>query len=316
MKWHLALPAACCFLLSGFPASGQDEPALRAVIIGSGSPQYNAERNGPGVMIEYGEVRILVDAGNGTQAELHSLNIPIRSLDGVLFTHHHLDHNEEFVPVFIQALLGGNTFTLAGPSPMRAMTESTLALYDADIAYRLGRRGRKVQDVRDSFTLNELSGGETFSISDVAVRSASVQHTIAATAYRFDAGGRSIVVSGDLVYSSSLPELAQGADVLIIDSGGTIKKGEGARQPPAQRGASSERTGRSGTAGPGGRVRAHVTLEETARMAREAGVRVLVLTHFTTGANDEAATIAALRDGGFAGKVIFAEDSMVLGSGD
>ena len=53
-----------------------------------------------------------------------------------------------------------------------------------------------------------------------------MNHTIATAAYRFDAGGRSIVVSGDLTYSALLSKLAKGADYLIIDSGGTIKFGQ------------------------------------------------------------------------------------------
>lgn len=308
MKWYLALSAACCFILPSLPASGQDEPALRAVIIGSGSPQYNAERNGPSVLIEYGDVHILVDAGNGTQAGLSAANRPIRDLDAIVFTHHHLDHNEEFIPIFIQTLLGGNPFHIVGPTPMQAMVDGVLSLYKEDISYRLGRRGRTLSDVEGGVSVTESVGGEAFAIGAIAVRTAKVEHTIAANAYRFDAGGQSIVVSGDLVYSPSLSELAKGADILIIDSGGTVKQnqaqtgGERRRQGAGQGGAGQGR---------GGRVRAHVNLAETAQMAQDAGVDTIVLTHFTVGTNDEAATIAELRKG-YSGKIIFAVDQMIV----
>ncbi len=44
--------------------------------------------------------------GNGTQANLNKLGVNIRKLSALFFTHHHLDHNEEFVPIFIRSLLG------------------------------------------------------------------------------------------------------------------------------------------------------------------------------------------------------------------
>lgn len=305
------------------PASAQttaDQSKLSAIILGSGSPQYNPERAGPSVLITYGDTKIIIDTGNGAQASLNETDVPIRELDGLFFTHHHLDHNEEFIPIFIRSLLGGNAFQLAGPTPMTAMVDNTLTLYKEDIEYRMRRSGRTLADVQGNYAIKELVGGESWTVGDVKITTAKVNHTIATTAYRFDAGGQSIVISGDLVYSASLSELAKGADYLIIDSGGTIRsggtqaRGQG-RQQQAQgqrRGQGQSGQGRTGRGGNGGgRERAHVTLEETARMASEAGVKNLVLTHFTAGEIDEAATTAELRKG-YAGTIIFAEDLMQL----
>lgn len=311
------------------PVSAQtvtDQSKLSAIILGSGSPQYNPDRAGPSVLISYGDTKIIVDTGNGAQASLNEVNVPIRDLDGLFFTHHHLDHNEEFIPIFIRSLLGGNAFQLAGPTPMTAMVDSTLTLYKDDIEYRMRRSGRTLTDVKSNYVIKELVGGESFTLGDIQITTAKVNHTIATTAYRFDAGGQSIVISGDLIYSASLSELAKGADYLIIDSGGAIRSSgaqrRGQRQQQGQgrgRGqAGQDRTGRRQGGGQtgrggngGGRERAHVTLEETARMANEAGVKNLVMTHFTAGEIDEAATIAELSKG-YSGPVIFAEDLMQL----
>lgn len=130
---------------------------------------------------------------------------------------------------------------------------------------------------------------------------------------RVDANGRSIVISGDLIYSESLSQLAKGADVLIIDSGGTIMAGGGERRGQG-RGANQGRRGGAvggGGGGAGNGQRAHVNLAETARMASEAGVRKLVLTHFTPGEVDEAATTAELRKG-YAGEIVFATDGLKI----
>ncbi len=355
-KWLLLVGLLHSFALC---AQSSSSTALSAVIIGSGSPQFDVNRAGPSVLVRMGETEILVDIGNGTQAQLERIGVPIKNLDGLLFTHHHLDHNEEFIPVFIRALLGNNRFTLAGPTPMRKMTDATLELYKKDIEYRMRRSGRVLSNVVRNVTVSELTGGESFAIGGIKVSTAKVNHTIETTAFRFDAGGHSIVVSGDLTYSSSLSALAKNADYLIIDSGGTVKAGQGARLRPLTQVQSrptslAEQTARqtslaeqaarqtslaeqaarqtsraqeiSGTASRqrarnrqvsssgavnGNQNRAHVTLEETARMASEAKVKAIVLTHFTPGEIDEPATIAKLRKG-YAGEILFAHDRMII----
>lgn len=309
------------FLVPAYAQTAADQSKLSAVILGSGSPQFNPDRAGPSVLISYGDTKIIVDTGNGAQAGLNEANVPIRDLDGLFFTHHHLDHNEEFIPIFIRSLLGGNEFQLAGPAPMVAMVDSTLTIYKEDIEYRMRRSGRTLADVQGNYAIKELAGGESFTLGDIKITTAKVNHTIATTAYRFDAGGQSIVISGDLTYSASLSELAKGADYLIIDSGGTIRSGgtqqrrgqgqQGQGQRRGQRQDGQARSGRGQGGNGGRRERAHVTLEETARMASEAGVKNLVMTHFTAGTIDEAATSAELRKG-YSGPIIFAEDLMQL----
>ena len=100
-------------------AQNTTNDGLSAVIIGSGSPQYNAERAGASVLIRYKDQNILVDMGNGAQANLNKINFNFNKLDGIFITHHHLDHNEEFTPVFIQTLLAGNKFQVVGPTPTK-----------------------------------------------------------------------------------------------------------------------------------------------------------------------------------------------------
>ena len=109
---HLAL---LLFFLGTQLFAQENNEHLTATIIGSGSPKYNTERSGPSVLISYKNTQILVDMGNGTQANLDKNNTRIRNLDALLFTHHHLDHNEEFAPIFIQTLLGGQKTIIAGP---------------------------------------------------------------------------------------------------------------------------------------------------------------------------------------------------------
>jgi len=311
------------FIVAGFTvvfmlgASAQEKLSeqnlLKATIIGSGSPQFNHDRAGPAVLIQHDDFDILVDTGNGTQAHLNTLGIKIKQIDGLFYTHHHLDHNEEFIPIFIRSLLGDNKFKLVGPPPMVAMSQSVLKLYETDIEYRMRRSRRILNDVVDNYETIETSDESQFSIGKIDVRTTKVNHTIDTIAYRFDVDGYSVVISGDLSYSESLIKLAKNADVLIIDSGGTIKKNPKSKRKGGNKNNNKSAHGKSGTKR-NGHQRAHVTLDETAKMAAGANVKKLVLTHFTTGENDEVATIAELRKE-YKGEIVFATDLMIVTDG-
>ena len=297
MRSYFLLIALC--LSINFPLlSQQNTNQLTATIIGSGSPKFNTERAGPSVLISYKNTNILVDMGNGTQANLNKNNTKVRSLDGLLFTHHHLDHNEEFTPIFIQSLLGGNKVTISGPAPTITMVNNILDTYEEDINYRLSKSGRNLKSAIKNSTYTDLKGNESFTIGDIKITTTPVNHTITTLAYRFEAGNQSIVISGDLTYSKSLSVLAKNADYLIMDSGGAIELGKKARPNGSQ-------NNRKNT------QKAHVNLAESSLMAKEANVKNVVLTHFNFTDIDEAATTAEMRKN-YKGNVLFAKDLMKI----
>ena len=274
---------------------------LTATIIGSGSPKYNTERSGPSVLISYQNTQILVDMGNGTQANLDKNNTKIRNIDALLFTHHHLDHNEEFAPIFIQTLLGGQQTTIAGPKETTSIINNILAIYKEDIAYRLSKSGRTLNDVKANYTAKNLTGSNTFKIGDIKISYTPVNHTIATLAYRFDVGNESIVISGDLTYSESLPILAKNANYLIIDSGGAIQLGSKRNANKGKRNKNGNKT----------KQKAHVNLSESSQMAKESNVKNLVLTHFVATNIDKDATSSEIKKN-YSGTIIYAEDLMNL----
>ncbi|SDH88421.1 MBL fold metallo-hydrolase [Winogradskyella thalassocola] len=298
MKNHWVL--VLLFLGTQLFAQKNNSP-LTATIIGSGSPKYNTERSGPSVLISYKNTQILVDMGNGTQANLDKIDIKINDIDGLLFTHHHLDHNEELAPIFIQSLLGGNNTIIAGPEQTTSIIDHILSIYKEDIDYRLSKSGRTLSDVTSKYEAKNLTGNNTFQIGDITVSYTLVNHTIATLAYRFDAGDTSIVISGDLTYSESLPILAKNADYLIMDSGGAIAL-------------DSKRKGtKTNGKNKGSKENAHVNLAESSQMAKVANVKTLVLTHFNVTDIDENATTAELRKN-YLGNIIYGEDLMTLPS--
>ena len=281
---------------------------LTATIIGSGSPKYNENRASASVLISAGDTQILVDMGNGTQANLYKLRINTRKLSGLFFTHHHLDHNEEFVPLFIRSLLGQHKFKIIGPPNTVKLTKANLDLYAEDISYRLGKTERTLSDRQQAFDVRDIQGGESFDIDDIHVSTIKVPHTIHAIAYRFDYNDQSIVVTGDLTYSEELPELAKDADFMIIDSGGMIMtdgKGKKRGIKSFRQKYASDKSKKSS------RPRAHLSLADSSLLAKKAEVKNLVYTHFSSGEINQEASLEEIRKN-YSGNVIFGKDLMII----
>lgn len=292
------------FILGSLFASATNAEQLTATIIGSGSPQYDENRGSASVLISAGDTKILVDMGNGTQATLHELGTRISDISALVFTHHHLDHNEEFVPILIQELLGRDDFSIVGPPDTTKFTDVNIDLYGEDISYRLSKSNRTIAERKDSYEVTDIQGGESFNIGDVNVSTVEVPHTIHTIAYRFDYNGESIVVTGDLTYTDDLPPLAKNADFMIIDSGGMVMTG-------GKRGGGKKGGGKKGDGSKGKRQPAHLNLADSSLLAKKSNVKNLVYTHFTPGTVNEEASLKKIREN-YTGNVIFGEDLMVI----
>jgi ribonuclease Z len=60
--------------------------------LGTSASVPSAERNHPGLLVEAGSQRILIDCGEGTQRQLLRSGAGFRRLDRLLLTHGHFDH--------------------------------------------------------------------------------------------------------------------------------------------------------------------------------------------------------------------------------
>jgi ribonuclease Z len=108
-------------------------------------------------------------------------------------------------------------------------------------------------------------------ITAVAVEHAPIRP---AYGYRFDFGGRSVVVSGDTVKDANLVALARGADVLVHEAQ--------ANHLVALLAEEARRSGRDRIAKILGDIPSyHTSPEQAAEVANEAGVKLLVLYHLT-----------------------------------
>jgi ribonuclease BN (tRNA processing enzyme) len=240
-----------------------------------------------------GETAVLVDCGDGAIRQLLRAGFEPAEVTNVFFTHLHSDHTLGYGAFVLGGWPRGRPeLRVWGPEGTGHFHRQLFgSIYAADIAYRLslGQPGDGLTDTR----LTEIGDGWRGEVGAVRVRAALGIHSFPNLAYRFEYGGRSVVISGDTVYTPNLVELARGADLLVQDA--TI-----APSPLF----TSERASRVFE-----RAKAHHTSPEDAgRIAREAGVRTLVLSHLLPGV--EPADLLARAHSEFDGRVIVGEDLM------
>jgi ribonuclease BN (tRNA processing enzyme) len=212
----------------------------------------------------------VVDCGNGVARQLVFAGLPLPMLRHVFITHHHSDHNADYGNLMWLAWTAGlrTRVDTWGPPPLERMTQLFFEMNAYDINTRIADEGRV--PLVPLVHVHELSqGGPVMQDDNVKVTAALVHHppVVPSFGYRFDASDRSIVISGDTAPSDNLIELARGADVLVHDA--LYVPGVDrlvARVPNA---AALKKSIMSH----------HTTAEDAGRVAKAAGVKMLVLSH-------------------------------------
>jgi ribonuclease BN (tRNA processing enzyme) len=243
----------------------------RLILLGTaGGPTPKKTRSGPSQIIVIGDRGYVIDCGDGVARQMMTAGV-FRTLRHVFITHHHSDHNADYGTLLL--LAWGDALRTPvdtwGPPPLARMTDLFLEMSAADLSVREKDEGRP--PLRPLIHPHEVRRGGLVMKDDlVTVTCAVVDHPLVplALAYRFDCPDRSIVVSGDTRRSANLIALAKGADVLVHE----------ALYLPGAPGA------------PGSALRKHVVdshtpVDEVGRIAAEAGVKTLVLSHFVPAEN-------------------------------
>jgi ribonuclease BN (tRNA processing enzyme) len=270
------------------------------ILLGTaGGPTPKKTRSGPSQIIVVGDRGYVVDCGDGVARQMMIAGV-FRTLRHVFITHHHSDHNADYGALLLLAW-GDNLKTPVdtwGPPPIARMTRLFFEMNEADLSVREKDEGRP--PLRPLIHAHELRrGGLVMKDDRVTVTCAVVDHPLVplALAYRFDCPDRSIVISGDTRRSEALIRLARGADVLVHET----------LYLPGAPGA------------PGSALRKHVVdshtaVEEVGRIAQEAGVKTLVLSHFVPAENPPVSDEQWLHGAGvhFRGRIVVGRDLMEL----
>lgn len=261
---------------------------MKLVFLGTGVPVPNPQRMSSSILIEVGASKILFDCGYGACRRLLEAGYRISDVDHLFFTHHHSDHNMDFAYLAISSWRQGRWHELMvfGPRGTRAFCDALLkAAFAPDIRWRktIWKKGVR-EDVL--VRVQEIDEGEIVSGKDWKVTALGVPHppVPCAFAYRIAAAGKSVVLSGDTIYHPPLARFARGADLLVHEV------------------MTPEEDSRSHTG--------HTGPEDVGKIARDAGVPKVVLTHLRSSEDPERLRREVSTN--YQGEILIAEDLLSL----
>jgi len=246
---------------------------MRLTVLGSGTNVHPA-RAAAGYLVETDQL-LLFDFGPRTLMNLIKVGADRHRLRHIFFTHHHTDHFADFLTFFFDAVVHAK---LVAPRP-------GLTIYGPRGTRRLFGTLLKVIPgfSRTPFpiTITELVD-RTIRIGRTRVTAGTVRHSrsLHCQGYRVAHDGAVFTYSGDSEYCAGLVALCEGADVAVLDC-----------SFPTQR--------------PGAN---HMHAGDCGRVAREAGVKRLVLSHFYPMA--ERYDVVAQAGRTFGGRITMARDRM------
>ena len=292
----LALLCLLCPSIPALCATGCGQHGIALQVLGSGGPELDDGRASSGYLVwRDGRALALIDLGPGSLLHYEASGAKLADLQVILLSHLHVDHSAD-----LPALIKGSFFTdrrtdlpLYGPSGntlMPATVDFVQALFgdgrgafrylsgylSGDEAYRLLPHDVPLDERTPITVLDDAR----FRLSAVPVHHGPVP----ALAWRVDIGGRSLVFSGDMNGDyRTLPLLAKGADLLV-----------------AHNAVPEEATGVA--------RRLHMPPSVIGRIAAQAGVRSLVLSHRMNRTLGREADTERLIRASYAGPLAFAED--------
>ncbi len=294
----------------------------KVVLLGTaGGPLPSPTRSGIASAVVVGERVLLVDCGSGVTRQLRRARL-LKQLDCVFLTHLHSDHDCDYFNLFLLGwpiLQWNPPVRVFGPGPaggraalprdpdgvappaLVSPENPTPGLHDLtalqarahayDMNVRMRDAGRadlaRLIDAREITFPPGLGAAGPDRVApamepllvheddDVRVSAVLVQHApvFPSFAFRFDTAAGSVVVSGDTAPSTNLVTLARGADVLIHEVFDDSRDDDPSGEPLSWQEEQQQQH----------LLSSHTPLSAVGRVATDAGVARLVLTHFVPG---------------------------------
>ena len=201
---------------------------FKIVLLGTGGPRPDPNRNATTTLIRLGDENILFDAGRGVVLQLVKAGVPLDRVGPVFITHHHYDHIGDLYDVMLATWMHGRRTPLMiyGPPDTRRIAEAMLTqVFEKDWQWRsMGEPafgGWKPVVIEDASPGLVLDTGTWKISADIVEHGdglgfpASFLRRWTCYGYRFEARGKVITISGDTVDCAGLQRLAAGADVLV-----------------------------------------------------------------------------------------------------
>jgi ribonuclease BN (tRNA processing enzyme) len=275
---------------------------MRLTLLGTGNPRPNPRRAGPSQHISVGGASLLVDCGSGVVRRMVEASIAPEAVRYLFITHHHSDHNVDLGHLLITGWVLGRRepITVVGPPGTAEYVRRVLHAHEFDI--RVRQFHERLPAAALDVPVREVAPGEAVAGDGWRVVPVAVDHRVVVPAYGYrveDERGRALVVSGDTAPCDAMIREAATAAVLVHELNNA-----GPYNPlpddatPAQRAHFAERW------------ESHTSAEQVGKLAEQAGVPTLVLSHLPP--TMDAAWVQATVAADYRGEIVVGEDLLVV----
>ncbi len=272
--------------------------AARWITLGTaGGPIPRRERAQPANALVVNGAVYLFDTGDGVVRQMTAAGITPGTIRAVFLTHHHVDHNAGLGPLLATrwVLQNHKPLPIWGPRGTRQMVRNLIAANRATERAPITAGGEGPSMVA-GVAVNDIASdapGPVTIYRDANITVTAVANThyhfapgsraarfARSYAYRIEAAGRTIALTGDTGPSGAVEALADGADLLVsevIDIAGVRRVMEAlpSIEPVLLDGLMTH-------------MRLdHLTTTDVAQLAARAHVRCVVLTHLAPGLDGE-----------------------------
>ncbi len=250
----------------------------RLIVAGSSSSIPRPDRACSSYLVDDGETPIVLDLGTGAFANLRR-HADYDRIAAVVISHMHADHFIDLIP--LRYALRYGTVRRAAKLPVY-LPPGGRRMLDALCSVFANEGGNFLNDV---FALHEYDPGAALRIGAATVRFAPTTHYIDAFAMRWERDGASVTYSADTAPDRRVSALARDCDLFVCEA--TLRHGE---------------------TEPG--IRGHSSAADAAAMARDAGARRLLLTHY-----GDASTARDLHEAAcavYTGEITVADDHLAI----
>ena len=278
---------------------------MRITFCGTASGVFTGQRASSGLILQHESHMVMLDCGPGSLQGALRAGIKLHELEAVVLSHLHLDHVLDLAGLPFLNLVG------AAPVPPVWGPPGTLGAVEATAAYLSALTAAAAAPIHNAppprrFAapqVTEISETDEREICGFVVRSNETPHApgVIAAARRFAADHRVLVFSGDTQPNpGTLVPLSAQADVLVHECFSLEGLERAAAARPA---ANRDQLRRAFTS-------THTEVRQAAAIARDAGVRRLVLTHLLPEEDPFALQVQASAI--FAGEIYVGHDGLVL----
>ena len=250
---------------------------MEVTVVGTGTVVPRLSRRQSCVVVQAGGEMLVFDLGSGAVRGMLHAGLDPFATDRIFFTHFHPDHTVDVVPLLFAMNYGSEEkrirpLAISGPDPFQSFWDSITEVWGE---WMLGDYPLDISELpHECPSPLELSG--------CRLSWAPAEHRPESIAYRLESDDKAFVYTGDTEYSASVVELARGTHTLLIE----CSFPDDAPLP------------------------GHLTPASVARIASEAGVEKVVLTHVYPAADGLDLLEEVGR--GYSGEVIVAGDGLKL----